>query len=106
MENLRRMASLAGASNDFQTVPYSQRITQRIKPNIVYVEEVEGNPSANVEIKCAEDGRIIGVRLIESSGSKGWDEAVLKAVVKTQSLPLDSTGKVPPILIVHFKPKE
>ena len=105
MENLRRMASLMSPSNDFQTVPYSQRISQRIMPNIVFTDEVEGNPSAIVEIKNTEDGKIVGIRLVESSGSKGWDEAVLKAVVRTQTLPLDANGKAPPVMIINFKPK-
>lgn len=106
IENMRRMAGLASATNDFQTVPYSQRITQRIKPNIVFGEEIQGNPAASVEIKCSEDGKIIGVKLIESSGIRGWDEAVLKAVVRAVSLPLDDAGKAPPTLIIHFRPNE
>lgn len=105
MENLRRMSSLVGASNDFHTVPYSQRLSQRIKPNIIFTDEVEGNPSAIVEIKNTEDGKILGIRLVESSGNKGWDEAVLKAVVRTQTLPLDANGKAPPVIIINFTPK-
>jgi colicin import membrane protein len=74
-------------------------------PNIVFTDEVEGNPSAIVEIKNTEDGQIVGIRLVESSGNKGWDEAVLKAVVRTQKLPLDANGKAPSIIIITFKPK-
>ncbi len=105
-ENARRMAGLAPASNDFKTMTYFQRIAQRIKPNIVFIEEIKENPTAEVEVTSAEDGKIIGVRLAESSGHKGWDEAVLKAVIRTQSLPLDTNGTIPKIMTLLFKPKE
>jgi TonB family protein len=106
MENFRRLAATTGASNDFESMPYSLRLAQKIKPNITFVGQVQGNPSTSVEIKCAEDGKIIGVRLVESSGKKEWDEAVLKAVVNTGILPLDNNGKIPSVLMINFKPNE
>lgn len=106
LERFRRLSNFSSSSKDFESTPYSERIARRIKPNTVYVQAIEGNPQAIVEIKCAEDGKIIGVRLVESSGNKGWDEAVLKAVIRTQSLPLDANGKAPPIILINFRPNE
>ena len=100
-ENARRMAGLAPAS-----MTYSQRIAQRIKPNIVFTGEIKDNLTVEVEVTSSEDGKIIGVRLAESSGHKDWDEAVLKAVIRTQSLPLDTNGTIPKIMNLLFKPKE
>jgi len=74
--------------------------------SLAFVGQVQGNPSTSVEIKCTEDGKIIGVRLVESSGKKEWDEAVLKAVVNTGILPLDNNGKIPSVLMINFKPNE
>ena len=85
---------------------YSQRVAQRIKPNIVFIEDIEGNPAAEVEVTPANDGKVIGVRLLKSSGNKVWDEAVLKAVIRTKSLPLDTNGTIPQFLIIRFKPKD
>ena len=65
-----------------------------------------GNPSALVEVRCAPDGRIISRKLLESSGLPAWDEAVLRAVDRTEVLPLDENGRVPSPLQIEFRPKD
>ncbi|NBY07903.1 MAG: protein TolA, partial [Betaproteobacteria bacterium] len=49
---------------------------------------------------------IIGRKLISSSGNKAWDEAVLKAIDKTEKLPRDVDGRIHSPLIIGFKPRE
>jgi len=41
-----------------------------------------------------------------SSGNKAWDEAVLKAIDKTATLPRDEDGRVPSVLEISFRPKD
>ena len=106
IQRLRKMAEVVSATNEPQAFSYAERIARKIKPNIVFVESTTGNPTAIVEIKSTEDGKIIGVRLAESSSNKSWDEAVLKAVVKSESIPLDSNGKIPNTLLISFRPKD
>ena len=106
IQRLRKMAEIVSATNEPQVLSYAERIARRIKPNIVFVESTVGNPTAIVEIKCTDDGKIIGVRLAESSSNKAWDEAVLKAVVKSESIPIDSNGKTPNTLLISFRPKD
>jgi colicin import membrane protein len=77
-----------------------------VKPNIVFSDEVSGNPSAEVEVKTAPDGTIVGRRLTKPSGVPAWDEAVLKAIDKTEVLPRDVDGTVPSALIISFRPKD
>ena len=116
-KNLARIAGLANATGSpsatgtatVATGPsasYGGRIRARIKPNIVFTEEVVGNPNATVEVRTAPDGTIVGRKLLKSSGDKGWDEAVLKAIDKTEVLPRDTDGRVPPLLEISFKPKD
>jgi colicin import membrane protein len=42
---------------------------------------------------------------VRSSGSKAWDEAVLRALDKTEVLPRDTDGRVPSPVVIEFKPK-
>lgn len=116
-ENLARIAGLAGTSGNANSTgtalksagpssSYAGRITARVKPNIVFLEDAPGNPAADVEVRCAPDGTIVGRRLIKSSGHKGWDEAVLKAIDKTERLPRDTDGSVYPTLVISFRPKD
>ncbi|MEW6707200.1 MAG: cell envelope integrity protein TolA, partial [Pseudomonadota bacterium] len=88
---------------------YAGRIKGRIKPNIVFTDEIQslpGNPVAEVELRVAPDGTILGRRIIKSSGVDAWDETVLRAVDRTGVLPRDTDGRVPPTMVIAFRPKD
>lgn len=85
---------------------YAGRIMARIKPNIVFTDQIDGNPVATVEVKLAPDGTIIGKRLLQSSGNKSWDDAVLRAIERTEILPRDVDGRVPPPFPITFRPRD
>jgi colicin import membrane protein len=115
--NLRRMMSQAGTSDDTTaagnaartsgpSASYAGRIKARIKPNIVLTSTVAGNPAATIEVKVAPDGTIVGRKLITSSGSGTWDETVLRAIDKTEVLPKDVDGRVPPTIVITFRPND
>jgi colicin import membrane protein len=115
--NLKRIQGLAGASgNESATgtakqstgpsAGYAGRVVARIKPNIVFTEDISTNPTAVIEVRCAPDGRIIGKKLIKSSGIKAWDEAVMRAIDKTEILPKDIDGTVPSSFEISFRPKD
>lgn len=118
-DNLRRMAAMAGAGgsgapnatstalqSSGPSASYAGRIRARIKPNITFTETVAGNPTAEVEVRTAPDGTIISRKLIQSSGVKAWDNAVLNAVDKTEVLPKDTDGRVPAALVISFRPND
>ena len=116
-ENLKRMQGMAGASGDEKakgaalkssgpSASYAGRIRARIKPNITFTEDVAGNPKAEVEVRTSPDGTILSRKLLSSSGNKAWDEAVLKAIDKTATLPRDEDGRVPSVLEISFRPKD
>ena len=115
-QNLKRMAGLAGSGSESSqgtaaqssgpSVGYAGRIRARIKPNITFTENLSGNPLADVEVRTSPDGTIISRRIVQSSGVKAWDEAVLSAIDKTEGLPRDVDGRVPPVLIIGFKPRD
>jgi len=115
--NLKKMMSQAGASDDPAAAGtaarsagpssgYAGRIKARIKPNIVLTGSVSGNPLATIEVRVAPDGTIVGRKLVKSSGSSTWDETVLRAIDKTEILPRDIDGRVPPSMTIEFRPQE
>ncbi|HEX6722864.1 MAG TPA: cell envelope integrity protein TolA [Burkholderiaceae bacterium] len=115
-DNLKRMLSQAGtgspdspgaaARDAGPSANYAGRIIARVKPNIVLTSEVPGNPLAVVEVRCAPDGTIVGHTLVKSSGSKDWDEAVIRAVERTGMLPRDVDGRVPSPMRLEFRPRD
>jgi len=114
-ENLRRIAGQAGATGAPQSTgtaqrdagpsaSYAGRIVARVRPNIVLTEAVPPTLKAEVEVRAAPDGTIIGRRLVKSSGNKDWDEAVLRAIDRTEVLPRDTDGRVPSPMLLVFTP--
>ncbi len=114
-ENLQRMQGMAGASggpnatgtalkSSGPSASYAGRLVGRIKPNITFSGDVVGNPRAEVEVRVAPDGAIISRRIVQSSGNMAWDAAVLRAIDKTEILPKDTDGRVPPLIVLGFRP--
>lgn len=114
-ENLKRMQGLAGASggenatgtalkSSGPSASYAGRLVGRIKPNITYPGDVVGNPRAEVEVKVSPDGTILSRRIVQSSGNKAWDDAVLRAIDKTEVFPKDTDGRVPSVIVLGFRP--
>lgn len=114
-ENMKRMQGMAGTGSPSSTSAAAQssgasaswagRVQARVRPNIVFTDAVGGNPKAEVEVRLAPDGTIVGKRLVKSSGVKAWDEAVLRALDKTEVLPRDVDGRVPSPVTIEFRPR-
>jgi len=116
-QNLQRMAGLAastGGPNAAGTAAqasgpspgYYARIAARIKANLVFSDTVAGNPRVEVDIRLAPSGSILSVKIAQSSGSKAWDDAVVRAIEKTETLPADTDGRVPTTMQFAFRPKD
>ncbi|WP_343593489.1 energy transducer TonB, partial [Paracidovorax wautersii] len=85
---------------------YGGKVAAKVRPNIVYPDTISGNPRTEVEVRVAPDGTIVGTRITHSSGNKAWDDAVIRALQKTDTLPRDVDGRVPSSLVLGFQPKE
>lgn len=110
-ENLRRITGMAGATGDADSKGTAQKssggsatygaiLRAAIKPNIVFAQEVEGNPIAKVEVRVTLDGTVISQRLLQSSGNKAWDEAAINAIIRTRVMPKDVDGKIPDTILL------
>lgn len=116
-QNIARMMGMAGgtgapdargtaAQASGPSASYAGRVRARVKPNVVFTDNITGNPVAEVEVRTSIDGTIISQRLIKSSGNRAWDDAVIKAIIRTEVLPRDVDGRVPTPLIISFRPKD
>ncbi len=116
-ENMARLNAQLGATGDANatgtaqkssgpSASYGGKVRAKVKPNVLFTDDIVGNPSAEVEVRTTPDGTIVGQRLVKSSGNKAWDDAVIKAIIRTETMPRDVDGKVPTPMILEFKPKE
>lgn len=116
-EQLRRIMAQAGsgagtastgtaATTAAPSAAYAGKVRAAIKPNITFTERLTTSGAAEVEVNAAPGGSIISRKLVKSSGSREWDDAVLRAIDKTATLPRDTDGRVPPTLIITFRPTD
>ena len=116
-ENLERQNALLSATGGAQasgaalkasgpSATYGSKVRAKVKPNIVFTEDIAGNPVAELEVRTTLDGTIISQRLVKTSGNKAWDEAVIKAIIRTETMPRDTDGRVPTPMIIEFRPKD
>lgn len=90
---------------DDQISRYSINVGTFIRRNIVLSENMDGNPVAVVELKTEPNGRVASFKLLVSSGVPVWDEAVMRAVGRTEALPFDEDGTIPATFELSFRPK-
>ena len=114
-ENLRRIQGMAGgtpnstgnaAQNAAPSAGYAGRIKAKIRPLIIYADEGAANPTAEVQVTLSPDGLILGTKVLKASGDGEWDRAVLRAIEKAERLPRDVDGRVPPVMVISFRPRE
>ncbi len=118
VKRLQSMAGSAGTPVDTGVAPkasgpsasYIGRLRAKVKPNITFpdnlLQNVVGNPTAEVEVTCSPSGKIEDVNLLKSSGNKAWDDAVVNGLYKTAMLPRDVDGSVPTRLVFSFRPRD
>jgi len=115
-DQLARMAALAGngepnspgtaARTAGPSASYAGKIIGRLRPLSVFGDAVAGNPKAEVEIRVGPDGTILGRKLLKSSGVPAWDDAVLRAIDKAETLPRDTDGRVQNPTLIVWGPKD
>lgn len=118
VKRLQNLAGSVGTPVDTGVAPkpsgpsasYIGRLRAKVKPNITFpdalLQNVVGNPTADVEVTCSPTGKIESVDLLKSSGNSAWDQAVINGLRKTDILPRDIDGSVPTRLVFSFRPRD
>jgi colicin import membrane protein len=112
-ENLRRMmgeidapATNVGRAtrNAGPSASWAGRVAALINSHLVYAGSLDGLRPPDIAIRLGVDGTILSQRITASSGNTAYDEAVLRAVIGTHTLPRDTDGTLPPDVLLTFKP--
>jgi colicin import membrane protein len=78
---------------------YRGRIVAKIKRFIVMPPDVPGNPEAQFDVVLLPSGEVLSAKLRKSSGHPAYDQAVERAILKAQPLPLPPE----PALFANFR---
>lgn len=88
---------------------YADKIRSKIRSNTIFnvPDGLSGNPAVEYTVELLPDGSLRGEpRLRKSSGVSGFDEAVKRAIERSQPFPADKSGRVPGSITVVHKPKD
>lgn len=114
-DDLKRMMSQAGGTGDAAKSQgprgdpgYANKVAAKIRSNTVFEVPagLAGNPPVEYAVELLPDGSVRGIRKTKSSNVPGFDEAVARAIEKSQPFPPDKDGKVPGSINVIHKPKD
>jgi len=113
-EDLTRLMAQAGTGEAAQSqgsrgsAEYLGRVAAKIKSNTAFAAgNLTGNPAVEYAIELFPDGSLRGpVKKLKSSGIATFDDAVLKAIEKSQPFPPDKSGSVPSGFILSHRPKD
>jgi colicin import membrane protein len=85
--DLRAQAAAEGARRNAANA-WGDKISAKIRGNIVLPPGASGNPEAHVKIALLPDGSVVGQpSLARSTGNPALDDAILRAIVKSSPLP-------------------
>ena len=83
------------------------KVRNKIRANIVLPPDIKGNPEALFLVTQLPTGEVLQARLVISSGHTAYDEAVLRAILKSSPLPRpDSPGLFERELKLTFRPRD
>jgi colicin import membrane protein len=108
-EALKKLAEQQAAAQAQLVDEYKRRIAEKIKRYIVEPPNLPGNPEVEFDVVVLPGGEVLSVKLRKSSAIAVWDNAVERAILKAQPLPLPPD----PALMrefrelkLQFRPKE
>ncbi len=83
---------------------YAGRLRALFKRNLTWaLDDPPGNPEVVVRVTVGPDGTILTRKVVQSSPVPAWDDAVLRAIDRTEVLPRDESGRVQSVMLLSFK---
>jgi colicin import membrane protein len=74
-----------------------------VRPKIVWSGETSGLETV-VSVRCAPTGTLLDARVSRSSGNEQWDQAALRAVQRSDPMPVDINGQAPASFTITLRP--
>jgi colicin import membrane protein len=108
-EGLKKLAAQQAAAQSKVVDEYKRRIAEKIKRFIIEPPNLQGNPEVEVHVDLLPSGEVLGVKIRKASVLAAWDNAVERAIMKAQPLPVPpdlETYKYFKVLQFRFRPRE
>jgi colicin import membrane protein len=83
-DNLNNMAREASAK---ALAGWIEKVRAKIRGNVMLPQDIKGNPEAIFDVVQLPSGEVLSAKLRKSSGHRGYDDAVERAILKSSPLP-------------------
>jgi colicin import membrane protein len=87
-EALKKLAQQQATARDKLKAEYIERIKAKVRRFIIEPPNLQGNPEVEFDVVLLPGGEVLGVKTRKSSATAAWDNAVERAILKAQPLPL------------------
>ncbi len=100
-------AEQAAAARTRGLADYAAKVRGKIRGNIILPPNIQGNPEGIYEVTQLPSGEIISVKTRKSSGNRMLDDAIERAIKKSNPLPKpDNPAYFERILKIPYRPFE
>jgi colicin import membrane protein len=82
-----QLAREADAARQRGLADYEAKIRNKVRGNVVLPPDLQGNPEVVLLVVQLPTGEVLSARLVKSSGHRGYDESVERAILKSSPLP-------------------
>ena len=93
----------SGSGGTAASPGYADKVRRAVFPNISWGGETEGLETV-VAVRCSPTGTLLSASISRSSGNAAWDAAALRAVQRSDPMPLDTNGKAPESFLITLRP--
>jgi len=102
-----QLAREASAARLRGLADYEAKIRNKVRGNVVLPPDLQGNPEVVLLVAQLPTGEVLSVKLVKSSGHRGYDDAVERALLKSSPLPRpDRPELFSRDLKLTFRPKD
>ena len=77
----------SSAARDRAIATWVDKVRGKIRGNILLPPDLKGNPEAIFDVVQLPNGEVLSAKLRKSSGHRGYDDAVERAILKSSPLP-------------------
>jgi colicin import membrane protein len=100
---LAKSGTGSGSGGTAASPGYADKVRRVVRPNISWGGETEGLETV-IAVRCSPTGTLLGATISRSSGNAAWDDAALRAVQRSDPMPLDVNGKAPSSFLITLRP--
>jgi colicin import membrane protein len=100
---LAKSGNGSGAGGTATSPGYAEKVQRRVRPNIVWAGDTQGLETV-ISVRCAPTGTLLSAVVQRSSGNAQWDDAALRAVQRSDPMPLDTDGRAPATFLITMRP--